>query len=83
MGHLGLLQGYLYLLLFMSPLQTPEQNFNIRISNKSLESVTETFWDKVTSQNFNNEEIKRKLNLRLACHESVENILSSNSDLPN
>jgi hypothetical protein len=54
------------------------QNHNIRISNKSFESVarSKNVLTTLTNQNFVREEIKRRLNSGNTCYCSVQNLLS-------
>jgi hypothetical protein len=59
--------------------QNAGQNHNVLTANKSFENVTKFkhLGITVTNQNCFYKEIKRRLNLGSACHNSVQNLLSS------
>jgi hypothetical protein len=65
--------------MLLSRRQNAEQNHGIKIANRSFENVAH-FRDlgtTVTSQNFSQEEIKRRLISGNACYHSVQNLWSS------
>jgi hypothetical protein len=66
-----------YMLVFRY--QNAEQNRDIKIGNRSFENVPQYKYlgDTVTNQNFNKEEIKRKLNSGNACYHLGQNHLFS------
>jgi hypothetical protein len=55
------------------------QNWDIKITNRSFENVSQVKYlgTTVTNQNLIQEEIKRRLNCGNACYHSVQNLLSS------
>jgi hypothetical protein len=65
--------------MLLSRHQNVNQNRDIKIANRSFENVSQFKYlgTTVTSQNFIQEEIKRRLNSGNACYHSVQNLLSS------
>jgi hypothetical protein len=59
--------------------QNVGQNQNMNIANRSFENMSQFKYlgTIVTSQNFIEEEIKRRLNYGNACYHLVQNLLSS------
>jgi hypothetical protein len=59
--------------------QNAGQNREIKIGNKSFETVSQFKYlgTTVTNQSLIQEEIKRRLNSGIACYHSVQNLLSS------
>jgi hypothetical protein len=59
--------------------QNADQNWDIKIGNRSFENVSQFkyFGTTVTIQHLIQEEIKRRLNSGNACYHSVQNLLSS------
>jgi hypothetical protein len=59
--------------------QNADQNWDIKIGNRSFENVSKFKYlrMKVTNQNFIQEEIERRLDSGNACYNSVQNLLSS------
>jgi hypothetical protein len=59
--------------------QNADQNWDIKIENRSFENVSQFKYlgTTVTNQNLIQEEIKRRLNSGTACYHSVQNLLSS------
>jgi hypothetical protein len=68
---------FVYILLSLH--QNTGQNHDIKISNRSFESVAQFRYlgMTVTNQNLIQEEIKWRLNSVNACYHSVQNLLSS------
>jgi hypothetical protein len=65
--------------MLLSRHQNKEKTWAIKIPNKYFENVAQFKYlgTTVTNQNFNREEIKKKLNSSYACYHSVNNLLSS------
>jgi hypothetical protein len=65
--------------MLLSRHQNVGQNRDIKIANRSFETVSQSKYlgTRVTNQNFIQEEIKRRLNSGNACNRSVQNLLSS------
>jgi hypothetical protein len=65
--------------MFMSRDQNAEQNWDIKIRNRSFENVSQFKYlgTTVTHQNFIQEEMKTKWNSGNACYHSVQDLLSS------
>jgi hypothetical protein len=63
--------------MLLSRHQNVGQNRDIKIANRSFESVSQFRYlgTTVTNQNLIQEEIKRRLNSGNACHHSVRNLL--------
>jgi hypothetical protein len=59
--------------------QNADQNWDIKLRNRSFENVSQfKYWGMtVINQNLIQEEIKRRLNSGNACYYSVQNLLSS------
>jgi hypothetical protein len=65
--------------MLLSCHQTTGQNYNIKILNRSFESVARLKYlgMAVRSKSFIHEEIKNRLNLGKACYQLVQNLLLS------
>jgi hypothetical protein len=68
-----------FVCMFLSLHQNTGQNHDIKIGNRSFESVAQFKYlgTTITNQNMIQEEIKRRLNSVYACYHSVQNLLSS------
>jgi hypothetical protein len=65
--------------MLVSHYQNADQNWDIKITNRSFENVLQFKYlgKTVTNPNFIQEEIKRRLNSNNACYHSVQNLLCS------
>jgi hypothetical protein len=65
--------------MVMSREQNTERSHSMKINNSFFETVEELKYleTNLTNQNSLQEEIKKKLKLENACHQSVQNLLSS------
>jgi hypothetical protein len=62
--------------MLLSRHQNAEQNYDIKITNRSFENVTEFKYLRttITNQNLIQEKIKKRLNSSNACYRSVQNL---------
>jgi hypothetical protein len=68
-----------FVYIFLSLHQNTGQYNDVKIGNRSFESVAQSKYlaTTITNQNLIQEEIKRRLNSLNACYHSIQNIVSS------